>query len=122
MNGPLAVGSYMSGDVVILRRLASVEAEIELTSTLSSIDISSNRKPFTLEVIFVISISFTSSNNQFSEFRISNNYNKTLFICLINSRARHSAIYILKSGNLNLKEASKCVLRIIKKIKTKILL
>ena len=49
----LAVGSYMSGDVVILRRLASVEAEIELTSTLSSIDISSNRKPFTLEVNYL---------------------------------------------------------------------
>ena len=38
------------GDVVILRRLASVEADIELTSTISSIDISSNRKPFTLKV------------------------------------------------------------------------
>ena len=49
---------------------------------------------------------------------------KTLFICLINSRARHSAIYILKSRNLfyfflNLKEASKCVLRIIKKNQNK---
>ena len=65
-------------------------------------------------------ISLTSSNNQFSEFRILNIYNEILFTCLINSRARHCAIYILKSGNLfsfflNLKEASKCVLRIIKK-------
>ena len=50
---------------------------------------------------------------------------KILFTCLINSRARHSAIHKLKSCNLfyfflNLKEASKCVLGIIKKIKTKI--
>ena len=53
---------------------------------------------------------------------------KSPIFCLLdwsNSRARHSAIYTLKSRNLfqfflNLKEASKCVLRIIKKIKTKI--
>ena len=35
-------------------------------------------------------------NNQISEFRIPN----ILFTCLINSRARHSTIYILKSRNL----------------------
>ena len=52
---------------------------------------------------------------------------ETPIFCLLawsNSRARHSAIYILKSRNLfyfflNLKEASKCVLRIIKKSKQK---
>ena len=53
-------------------------------------------------------------------FQILNIYNGILFTCLINSWARHSAIYILKSHNLfqfflNLKKASKCVLRIIKK-------
>ena len=48
----------------------------------------------------VINISLTSSNNQFSEFRILNIYNEILFTCLINSRTRHSAIYILKSRNL----------------------
>ena len=57
-------------------------------------------------------------NNQISEFQIPN----ILFTCLINSRARHSAIYMLKSRKLfwfflNLKEASKCVLRIIRKNK-----
>ena len=49
---------------------------------------------------FLICISLTSSNNQFSKFRILNIYNEILFTCLINSRARHSAIYILKSRNL----------------------
>ena len=75
--------------------------------------------------IWNLCISLTSLNNQFSEFRILNIYNKILYTCLINIRERHSEIYIMKSGNLfyfflNLKEASKCVLRIIKKIKTKI--
>ena len=70
------------------------------------------------------SISLTSSNNQFSEFWILNIYNEILFICLINSRARHSGIYILKSYNLfwiflNLREASKWVLRIVQKFSCK---
>ena len=44
------------------------------------------------------------------------------FICLISSRAKHSRIYTLKSRNLFeiLKKPQKCVLRISKKIKTKI--
>ena len=45
---------------------------------------------------FMSYILLTSSNNQISEFRIPN----ILFTCLINSRARHSAIYKLKSRNL----------------------
>ena len=39
-------------------------------------------------------ISLTSLNNQFSEIWILNIYNEILFTCLINSRARHSAIYL----------------------------
>ena len=46
-------------------------------------------------LFFICNISLTSSNNQFSEFRIF-----CLFTCLVNSRARHSEIYILKSRNL----------------------
>ena len=37
----------------VFRRLVAVEADIELTSTISSIDISSNRNPFNLKVDYL---------------------------------------------------------------------
>ena len=72
----------------------------------SSYDLTNTKSNFHICLISTVllsngfNISLTLSNNQFSEFRILNIYNEILFTCLINNRARHSAIHILKSHNL----------------------
>ena len=44
----LAVGSFMSGDVVIFRRLASVWSEIVITPSVTSIDIDNRKREYNL--------------------------------------------------------------------------